>query len=120
MLKKIFIAAFMLAAIVSFQLFDSSKASAQDVWVYTDRNSGIEYYVMTETFNRRAHNDYHFDVNVKYIRNGNFIGVKKYSFDGHAGIEYAVDDEYQGDLHTNEAAKNICQYCFKTFEFFAR
>ena len=114
MLKKILIAVFMTT------LFITQNVSAQDVWVHTDRNSGIEYYVMTETFNQRQKNDYHFDIDVKYVRNGKLIDVKTYSFDGHDGVSYKIDGVYKGTNFDKggmgQPATDILSYCARNFK----
>ncbi len=117
MLKKFFLATVMLAAIIGTQFIGGTKVFAQDVWVYTDKNSGMQYYVMTETFNQREKRDYHFDVNVKCVRNGS-SSVHKYSFDGHDAVSYKVDGVYQGltwESGPIEPAVSICKYCANRF-----
>ena len=119
MLKKILIAVFMMTLIVAQNVF------AQDVWVYTDRNSGIEYYVMTET---AKYNSPKYaitvDVKVKYVRNSKLLGVHDYNFySGEAVTTYKVDGKQRvngtmlestvyGKGTENEAATAIYEYCW--------
>lgn len=110
MLKKIFCAAFLCAAII---FVGNAKVSAQDVWVYNDGRT--DYYVVTETFNQRERYDYHFDVNVKYVRNGSLVATKKYSFDGHDGVSYRIDNVDKGNIGESAPARTICYYCVKHF-----
>ena len=111
MLKKIFCAAFLCAAIL---FVGNAKVSAQDVWVYNDGRS--DYYVMTETFNQRERFAFHFDVNVKYVRNGSLLATKTYSFDGHDVVSYRIDGIDKGyTYNAPQSAQMILSYCVKHF-----
>ena len=73
---------------------------------------------MTETFNQRERYNYHFDVNVKYVQNGSLVATKKYSFDGHDGVSYKIDNVDKGyiwDSGPVEPARTICYYCVNHF-----
>lgn len=100
MLKKIFVVAFMLTAIL---FVDSAKVSAKDVWVYS--GGGTDYYVVTETFNDRQ--GYHFDVDVKYVRGSSLVATKKYSFDGYNFANYKIDGVDQGSIFDSQKRAHV-------------
>ena len=102
MLKKIFCAAFLMAAIV---FVSNAKASAQDVWIYS--GAGIDYYVVTETFYQREQSDYNFDIDVKYVRGGSLIDTKKYSFVGYNFASYSINGVAQGSIFDAENKKHV-------------
>ncbi len=114
MLKKIFCAAFLCAAII---FIGDAKVFAQDVWIFTDTRINIEYYVMTETIVARKKYDMHCDANVKYVRNGALLTTKKYSFDGHDLTWYSVDGSEQRPVfnlegrYREQPAFSIYEYC---------
>ncbi|MBR1646209.1 MAG: hypothetical protein IJ685_05450 [Selenomonadaceae bacterium] len=114
MLKKIFVGALMLTAIL---FVGNAKVSAQDVWIYS--GGGTDYYVVTETFNSRQ--GYHFDVDVKYVRGSVLVAVKKYSFDGYNFANYKIDGVAQGSIFDSakrahvQPAYNIFGYSVNHF-----
>lgn len=80
MLKKIFIAAFMLS-LITFQ-----NVSAQEVWIFTD-NVGYSYYVETETLVNKTEYRINrkFDVTVRIVSDYS-DSEKNYSFWENDGI----------------------------------
>ena len=100
MLKKIICAALMMATMI---FFGNAKVSAQDVWVYS--GGGIDYYVVTDTFNSRK--GYHFDVNVKYVRGNSLLATKKYSFNGYNFANYSVDGVAQGSIFDSVKKQHV-------------
>ena len=88
MIKKIFCAALMMTAII---FVGNTKVFAQDVWVCN--SGGIDYYIMTETFNNRSQSSLQvdFSIKVKYVRGSSLIATKTYSFKGHDYVSYSID-----------------------------
>ncbi|MBR1859154.1 MAG: hypothetical protein IJ797_06630 [Selenomonadaceae bacterium] len=114
-MKKFFLSMFMLAAIISFQLIDNSKVSAQDVWVYTDGN-GKQYYVMTEIMvnktQYRANRS--FRVNVKSVCRKNKVTIDTYEFHENDCMEFCSINGGEAEFfYQNEAAKRIWNYGLK-------
>ena len=93
MIKKIFCAALMMTAII---FVGNTKVFAQDVWVCN--SGGIDYYIMTETFNNRSQSSLQvdFSIKVKYVRGSSLIATKTYSFKGHDYVSYSIDGVAQG------------------------
>ena len=90
MLKKIFIAAFMLALTVT------QNVSAEEVFIFHD--AGYDYYVLTETFNNKTkyRDNRAFDVTVKTLYNKRSSREMVYSFwenDGIVWYKFAGNDE---------------------------
>lgn len=124
MFKKIFCAA-ITAAII---FVGNAKVSAQDIWVYTDRDSGTEYYVIKETvtFHKPPPEPPLIEASVKSVRNGKLLSTKKYSFNlrGTSG-RYYIDGSYAGTVVKNddnghfigraEPANSIFRYCYGCF-----
>ena len=115
MLKKIFCAAFLMAAIL---FIGNAPVSAKDVWVYTE-SKGTEFYVMDETIvNRSTKFNRNFDVKVKYVfRNGN-VEVSKWSFSENDGmVFFCINDgkvmPLLTDGTTNQIGQKVRNYCLK-------
>lgn len=109
MLRKIFVAAFLLTSLVL-----SNYASAQDCWVFTDEG-GIEYYVMDETtVNKTQYRDNRqFTVDVKLVRNS-AADIKTFSFRENDGIIfYGIDGNEKGFAHKETAAYSIWEHGLK-------
>lgn len=120
MLKKIFCAAFLCAAII---FVGNASASAKDVWVYVD-GRGTEFYVMDETIvNKATRYNRNFDVKVKAVRQNATrvfsVNVHQYSFAENDGmLFYTIDDSKVYPLLNdgtapNELAQRIRSYCLK-------
>lgn len=122
MLKKIFCAAFLMAAIV---FVGNPQVSAKDVWLYS--NSGTEYYVMTETLttnynpNRRGSSGLFFEGYVKYVRNGSLLAKKKFhTSNGEAYFSYSIDNSKEisypdRGIAESEVAYAFNHYCWEHF-----
>ena len=110
MLKKIFIAAFILA------LAFTKNVSAQDVWVYTDEQNEYSYYVATETFvNKTIYNDNRaFDVKVTILWRGDSPKEITYSMWENDGLVWYSVGEGTG-MHpaTIEPAISIWNFGLK-------
>ena len=121
MLKKIFCAAFLCAAIL---LVGNTQVFAKDVWVYVDGQS-TEFYVMDETIINRTQirNNRNFDVKVKAVRQNATkvfsVKVHQYSFNENDGmVFYTIDGSKSYPLINNgtapnELAQRIRSYCLK-------
>lgn len=108
MLKKIFLAAFMMTLIFS------QKVSAQDAWVYA--KGGIEYFVMNETAENKSRPGHVIiDVKVKNVKQGEtpeLEGVHDYHFDLSEGhTRYSIDGETHDWVHSNIVTQKVCVYC---------
>ena len=108
MLKKIFLAAFMMTLIFS------QKVSAQDTWVYA--KDGIEYFVMNETAENNSRPGHVIiDVKVKNVKQGEtpeLEGVHDYHFDLSEGhTRYSIDGETHDWVHSNIVTQKVCVYC---------
>lgn len=108
MLKKIFLAAFMMTLIFS------QKVSAQDAWVYA--KGGIEYFVMNETAENKSRPGHVIiDVKVKNVKQGEIPeleGVHDYHFDLSEGhTRYSIDGETHDWVHSNIVTQKVCVYC---------
>lgn len=108
MLKKIFLAAFMMTLIFS------QKVSAQDAWVYA--KGGIEYFVMNETAENKSQPGHVIiDVKVKNVKQGEtpeLEGVHDYHFDLSEGhTRYSIDGETHDWVHSNIVTQKVCVYC---------
>ena len=123
MLKKIFCAAFLMAAII---FVGDAKVFAQDVWIFTDSN-GTEYYVITETVKnlntRPLRGKIEFEGYVKYVRNGSLLAKKKFhTWETEGSSYYSIDDSERtaylsGAPKTPESkvARAFSKYCCKCF-----
>lgn len=112
MFKKIFCAAFLMAAII---LVGNANVSAQDVWVYTDKDNR-EYYVRTETFvneieyraNRR------FKVDVVEVHGANYDTKHFYFHENDCMVQCRIDEE--GDFFVDNKhmlALKVWEYSLK-------
>ncbi len=120
MLKKIFCAAFLCAAII---FVGDAKVFAQDVWLFTDTRTGTEYYVMTETLKNQTpyRGVLWFEGYVKYVRGNSLITKKKFNtYQGEASFGYSINDSeiiYFSLPKTTEleVAFKLRDYCRKYF-----
>lgn len=115
MLKKIFCAAFLCAAII---FVGNAPASAKDVWVYTEYK-GTEFYVMDDTIvNKSTKHNRNFDVKVKYVHRSGAVDVTKWSFAENDGmIFFCIDDgkvmPLLTDGTTNQIGQKVRNYCLR-------
>ncbi len=111
MLKKIFIAAFMLT------LVTAQNVSAREVSVYTEEYTGYNFRVITETIlNRTEYRDNRtFDVVVRIYRNGNFDSEILYQMWENDGLTWYTNGEGTGMHPVNgvASAENIWNFCIK-------
>lgn len=110
MLKKFFIAAFMLALIAT------KNVSAQDIWVYTDEQNDYSYYVATETFvNKTTYdNNRAFDVKVTILWHNDSPKELMYSFWENDGLVWYTTGAGEGMHPANiEPAQSIWNYGLK-------
>ena len=110
MLKKIFIAAFILALAVTKNVF------AQDVWVYSDEQNEYSYYVATETFvNKTIYNDNRaFDVKVTVLHHNDSPEEFMYSMWENDGLVWYSVGEGTGMIPANfEPAISIWNFGLK-------
>ena len=128
MLKKIFCAAFLMAAII---FVGNAKVFAQDVWIYS--GGGTDYYIVTETWQKNTSdanlNKYgrrtYFEGYVKYVRGNSLTATKKYTIVvGEGCTDYRVNDSEMkrfsyGDNESIEAqvAWKLGNYCCKKFDY---
>ena len=125
MFKKLLLSTLMLVAICGFQILDSQKVSAQDLWLYTDNSTGMRYYVVTETLvNNSSTNTTriaNFDGHIKYVKGNKLIATKKYSVsESEASSWYTVDNSEIRYIHQtagaeSEVALKLLQYCWEHF-----
>ena len=128
MLKKIFCAAFLCAAII---FVGNAKVFAQDVWIYS--GGGTDYYIVTETWvmtetvknlnTRPLRGKIEFEGYVKYVRNGSLLAKKKFhTWETEGSSYYSIDDSERtaylsGAPKTPESkvARAFSKYCCKCF-----
>ena len=109
MLKKIFLAAFMMTLIFS------QKVSAQDAWVYA--KDGIEYFVMNETAENNSRPGHVvIDVKVKNVKQGEtpeLEGIHDYHFEiTECYTRYSIDGAKHNDwIHSDIVTQKVCVYC---------
>ena len=114
MLKKIFCAAFLCAAII---FVSDAKVFAQDVWIHTD-SRGVNYYVMNETIVDKTQRRGTFiaEVKVKAVNGRSLLSIKKYHVEGYeAAMSYSIDGSEKKINTTNEdstLAIKVLWYCF--------
>ena len=110
MLKKIFIAAFMIMLIVA------QNVSAQDVLVYTDEQNDYSYYVDTDSFVNKTiyHDNRAFDVKVTILWRGDSPKEVTYSMWENDGLIWFNNGEGTGMHPVNfEPAESIWNFGLK-------
>lgn len=111
MLKKIFIAAFIMALAIM------KNVSAQEVLVYNDKNYDYKFYVITESIvNRTMYRDNRtFDVLIRIYCQENFDSDVLYQMWENDGLIWYTNGEGTGMHSANgvQSAQAIWNYCLK-------